>query len=425
MKKLLIYVLMSCIMPSVVQAQTRHVVQRGESFELIASRYGLTVDELKRENPDEEVCYTGLELVIPKGSEPKALLGKLTSYEASMIDQASQLYQHGKYRKAASVYSEVLKTYPSAVVYLGRAMSFYHRKKYKDAISDFNSALLCGDCSSEIREECEGLISSATSLREQQREKRNKVWQDIGIAAASVAVVAATAYAASEQSKAQQAYMGRPYPAAGAGSSHLSRADAIIAQSNAHINQMMASGNLQLQQISQATMAQGLRARDHIIEVNREQLRWASEFKEKNGRYPTEAESDMWLFQNHHDVWLLSAQAKAERSGDGSGGSSDDSGPDEEYKGELSPSQYEASYRRWESRVQDILGSLTIGGYEYKDKDGEIRGKTSKDTKGWAYVGFKSQLRNAQENMRKIRLEAARYGVNIQQSKWETATASY
>ena len=44
---------------------------------------------------------------------------------------------------------------------------------------------------------------------------------------------------------------------------------------------------------------------------------------------------------------------------------------------------------------------------------------------GGAYVGNKSGLRDAQNQMRKIRLEAEKHGIHIVQSKWETATANF
>lgn len=51
-------------------AQTKHVIQRGETIELIANRYGISVSKLKEVNPLIEEFYTGLTLSIP----PKAQL---------------------------------------------------------------------------------------------------------------------------------------------------------------------------------------------------------------------------------------------------------------------------------------------------------------------------------------------------------------
>lgn len=48
------------------QSETLHTVKRGESFVLIAKRYGMTEEELKAANPDYPVCYMGLKLNIPE-----------------------------------------------------------------------------------------------------------------------------------------------------------------------------------------------------------------------------------------------------------------------------------------------------------------------------------------------------------------------
>lgn len=95
------------------------------------------------------------------------------------------------------------------------------------------------------------------------------------------------------------------------------------------------------------------------------------------------------------------------------------------YKGVLTPEQYETQYHRWEKVVEGYFNNLTTGGYKVQDNNGNISGKADNEMKGWAYVGNKSGLKRAQNEMRKIRLEAAKYGVQILQSKWETATANY
>lgn len=52
------------------QNTKQHIVQRGETFALIAKRYGLTEEEVKAANPNHSVCYTGLKLQIPVKVEP-------------------------------------------------------------------------------------------------------------------------------------------------------------------------------------------------------------------------------------------------------------------------------------------------------------------------------------------------------------------
>lgn len=81
-------------------AQTKHIVQRGETIELIASRYGISVSKLKEVNPLIEEFYTGLTLSIPP--KPKSVesfveikkrkeaTDKLFEQEASISQMISQ-----------------------------------------------------------------------------------------------------------------------------------------------------------------------------------------------------------------------------------------------------------------------------------------------------------------------------------------------
>lgn len=89
----ILFVVLLAMAPLMVQAQTSetHTVQRGETFALIAKRYGLTEQELKNANPDEDLCYAGLKLSIPAKPKPEVTVSDYTS--SSVEDsQPSQNY---------------------------------------------------------------------------------------------------------------------------------------------------------------------------------------------------------------------------------------------------------------------------------------------------------------------------------------------
>ncbi len=90
-----------------------------------------------------------------------------------------------------------------------------------------------------------------------------------------------------------------------------------------------------------------------------------------------------------------------------------------------SASYYQSQYDRWANRAKSNYNSLTATGYDSKRDDGSHSGSTMSGMNTGNYTLQKKALREAQQEMRKIRQEAAKNGVTIRQSKWETATVSY
>lgn len=422
MKRIVLFII-AILYISITMAQqiVSHTVQRGETFELIAKRYNISLDELLAVNPDQEGCFVGMEINIPEGSKKSTHLLISTSQDVAMLDNAASLVKRGKNKKATSIYSDVIKQYPTASAYFGRGISYYNREKYKSAIEDFKHAQNSPDCTEDIKERCNELISKAESLREEKHERRSSIWGNIASAFVGAAALTATAYVASEQSKTPNTY-NQPYMASGTGSSHLSRSNEIIAQSQTQVNQILAQGNMQLQQMTQQTMMQAQAAKNRSDQAFKEQMEWAGDFNKKNGRYPTEFEIDQWYSDHYPDLLHYRIMARGKMAS----GESDFDKKEikEEYKGELSSAQYEARYRRYESLVEGRMRSLTIGGYQYEDKNGNKKGKVD-DIKGYAYMDHQMGMKDAQREMKRIREEAAKYGVHITPSKWETATASY
>ena len=66
MKKLL-FVMLMCIVSITLSAQTKvHTVQRGETVASVAKKYGVSVDDLKKANPNiNNFFYVGMTLTIP------------------------------------------------------------------------------------------------------------------------------------------------------------------------------------------------------------------------------------------------------------------------------------------------------------------------------------------------------------------------
>ncbi len=89
-----------------------------------------------------------------------------------------------------------------------------------------------------------------------------------------------------------------------------------------------------------------------------------------------------------------------------------------------SSTNYEAQYQQWEKRAESHYNSLTNIGLSVESKKAAA-GSTMGSMNGGNYVSMKKSLREAQKQMKSIRTKAAKDGVIIPQSKWETATVSY
>lgn len=69
MKRLLALFACSLCLISNMQAQTHHVVQRGETLESIAQKYGVNTEAIKKANPSVNAVYAGKQLVLPEGAK--------------------------------------------------------------------------------------------------------------------------------------------------------------------------------------------------------------------------------------------------------------------------------------------------------------------------------------------------------------------
>lgn len=175
--------------------------------------------------------------------------------------------------------------------------------KYKKAKDDLLHAIHSDQLSPIERDWCEEALEDVEKEIQAKRERKNRIWSNIGLTFAAAAAITASAYVASEQAKMQNQYNQNTMPVySGGGSGHLSNADRIIAQSNANINQMRARGTAQLNQMTQSFYFQAEQAKKRIEEATIEEFKWRADYEKKNGYPPTEAEVIQWYNSNYPDL---------------------------------------------------------------------------------------------------------------------------
>ena len=420
--------LLSLFSIQVMAQQSTIIVGWGETFESIANKYNITISELKAANPGKDKCFAGMEIIIPqpqiKPIGTKSITSPVVLRADSLLIEAKARSMSGKQNEAIKLYNRVIEmNVRTPYARAGRGECYFDLKKYKKAKVDLCFAINSGQLTLEEKNICEDALEDVEKAIQLRRERRNAAWAKVGLTLATVTAVTATAIVASEQSKAQSQQFNSSMPAKSVeGADHLRRADQIIAQSNANINQTRFQGTAQLNQYTQSMMIQAEQKKQRISEATIEEYKWRGEYEKNNGFPPNEAEVIQWYNSHYPDLtenYIMARGKEYEMT------HKDEKKEKEEYKGELSPENYLKAYKGMEKNVQGWYNNLTTNGIKYEDKNGDIRGITTSDMKSYIYLGNQLGIKNAQREMRRIRLEAAKYGVQIPESKWETATSSY
>lgn len=93
----------------------------------------------------------------------------------------------------------------------------------------------------------------------------------------------------------------------------------------------------------------------------------------------------------------------------------------DEYRGKLSPEQYREHYARWENQARSCYESLV--NIVKTDSGDEVHTNKYGVNESLMHVNEMTKLLiRVQGEMRKMRSEAASYGVTIMQSRWETCS---
>lgn len=92
-----------CAATAAAQTVRKHVIERGETLESIATRYGVTTEEIIKLNPDAaQLVYVGMELALPEKPAGTAA-GDSAEVEKLLSEPSVTVYQSSGNAKSATV----------------------------------------------------------------------------------------------------------------------------------------------------------------------------------------------------------------------------------------------------------------------------------------------------------------------------------
>ena len=190
----------------------RHIVQRGETIEILADKYRLTTDILKAVNLGMDTFYTGMEVLVPvdkkymwlrSEDDSEVILKDIAGY-FSEYQEASRVFYSGDYKKADKLFEFTIRNHgkylPCEEAYFGRAMCDYNRNRWSSAIEGFAQVISIDECPDELREQSRSLKANAEEKREARNQRTANFFSGLFQAAAEVG----TAYMAASQANAGQ-----------------------------------------------------------------------------------------------------------------------------------------------------------------------------------------------------------------------------
>ena len=211
----------------------RHIVQRGETIEILADKYRLTTDILKAVNLGMDTFYTGMEVLVPvdkkymwlrSEDDSETILKDIAGY-FSEYQEASRVFSTGDYKKADKLFETTIRNHgkylPCEEAYFGRAMCDYNRNKWSSAIEGFAQVISIDDCPMELREQSRSLKANA----EEKREARNQRTANFFSGFFQAAVEVGTAYMAASQANAGQGSYNYPTVSQGKSLGSMSNAE--------------------------------------------------------------------------------------------------------------------------------------------------------------------------------------------------------
>ncbi|RGN80612.1 LysM peptidoglycan-binding domain-containing protein [Segatella copri] len=262
----------------------RHIVQRGETIEILADKYRLTTDILKAVNLGIDTFYTGMEVLVPvdkkymwlrSEDDSEVILKDIAGY-FSEYQEASRVFNTGDYKKADKLFESTIRNHgkylPCEEAYFGRAMCDYNRNKWSSAIEGFAQVISINECPEELREQSRSLKANAEEKREARNQRTANIFSGLFQAAAEVG----TAYMAASQANAGQT--GYNYPSMPQGKS-------LGSMSNAEFTNYVNTSLAQLANYSMMQVEQQWKQEEMQVKTG-----FATSYRQLHGKDPSAEE---------------------------------------------------------------------------------------------------------------------------------------
>lgn len=534
----IVTILMLMLLTLTANAQRcEHRVQRGEDFESIAQKYGITVEELMEANPDSKTCYAGRKLLIPwhgvpvqqKDPEVKPFdYGFTSSLDKIVLTKESvATYQVGQallkakkfkeaypYLKAAEEmgdvrsyyllgqyhsngdnpnYDESLATqyfikaaaasndkaseeYNHACAYVaesyikGRGVS----KDYKNAKYFANECTHASNAEDKVRiqnvrrevkqqeiairqqEEQERRIEQEAQRRQQAQRQQQRTsshetnvshngggqqgntvrgggfWgkgqtihiQPAGPTYAQLSEAMQTFYFCDSFCKAVKVQVWHSVVDLFPGDPMSAQLGAAISGWGARMEMALATGVSIRNQRNYTIEADRFTIRDNFQSISfAKDFSWVEGFiLGRKIRFPYRITEEQY---NHFCKLERDFNDRAGTTAMITGRPSTSTTSSSSKSGSVPSGNYQEMYDMYARQAESAYRSLTVTGISVTNRNGEKFGSSLGTWQGSNFSGMKSELRRAQNEMRRIRQEAQRKGINIRQSTYETATVSY
>ena len=262
----------------------RHIVQRGETIEILADKYKLTTDMLKAVNLGMNTFYTGMEVLVPvdkkymwlrSEDDSEVILKDIAGY-FSEYQEASRIFNSGDYKKADKLFESTIQNHgkylPCEEAYFGKAMCDYNRKKWSSAIDGFSQVISIDECPEELKEQSRSLKANAEDQREARNQRTANFFSGLFQAAAEVG----TAYMAASQANAGQT--GYNYPSMPQGKS-------LGSMSNAEFTNYVNTSLAQLANYSMMQVEQQWKQEEMQVKTG-----FATSYRQLHGKDPSAEE---------------------------------------------------------------------------------------------------------------------------------------